>query len=166
MDRRLESHIAIQRRQRLSKRVHAWKQRSAATQEGERQITCVSDWSSSQSTSSIMTPLEGWTDAGSDTTEEFGENAASIEDHELRPAVEHTQEFTRYLEVLIKVDIRKKTTVRWGSRKTLHRSDWMHTSKIFGAYSRSGKAFAHTTPRIVAVSCFSSLCLPPGFTGN
>jgi hypothetical protein len=50
----------------------------------------------------MKTPSEGWSEVGSDTTKEIYEETTPIMFHELSKAAEHTEDFTRYLEVLLK----------------------------------------------------------------
>jgi len=52
----------------------------------------------------MMSPMQGWSDAGSDTTEKIGEECAPIEYLNLINAAKHTEEFTRYLGALRKVN--------------------------------------------------------------
>jgi hypothetical protein len=50
----------------------------------------------------MMTPSEGWSEVGSDTTKKIYEETTPIMLHGLSNAAKHTGEFTRYLEVLLK----------------------------------------------------------------
>lgn len=88
--------------------MNAWKQRLATTQEGDYHITDASNWSSAQSSSGKMTPLEGWSDIGSDTTKTIREETAPILFQELKDAAKLTENFTRYLELLMRVNMRNK----------------------------------------------------------
>jgi hypothetical protein len=77
-------------------------QKFATTRESDCHTTVTSDWSSTQSSPCMKTPSEGWSEVGSDTTKEIYEETTPIMFHELSKAAEHTEEFTRYLEVLLK----------------------------------------------------------------
>ena len=56
----------------------------------------------------MMTPLEGWSDVGSETTERAPEDEAFVKFQELSDAANHTEGFTKYLEMLMQVNSHNK----------------------------------------------------------
>jgi hypothetical protein len=79
----------------------AWKQILATTQEADCHITDASNLSSTQASPGVVTPLEGWTDAGSDSTEKIGEEPTCITSEDLDWAIKWTKQFLRWLELFM-----------------------------------------------------------------
>jgi hypothetical protein len=69
-------------------------------------MTNASDSPSTQPTPGMMTPLEGWTDVGSDTTETISKDFNPIRPHDLSAAAKHTEKFARFLELFSKTGFR------------------------------------------------------------
>lgn len=78
------------------------------TQEAYCHVTEASNRSTRQSSPGIMTPLEGWSEVGSETTETISEEPAPILFQELRNAARHTKDFTRYLQLLMSTNMRNE----------------------------------------------------------
>jgi hypothetical protein len=54
----------------------------------------------------MMTPLQGWTDVGSDTTETIFKEFNPIRPHDLSAAAKRTGKFARFLELFSKTGFR------------------------------------------------------------
>jgi hypothetical protein len=94
----------ISKRQSLSKRLDAWKQRLATTQE-DCDVPDANDLSSTRTSPGMVTPLEGWTDVGSDSTEKIGEETTCITIGELDMAVKWTQQFLKFMGLFMRGDL-------------------------------------------------------------
>jgi hypothetical protein len=95
------SRSAISKRQFFSKRLDAWKQRLATTQE-DCDVLDADDLSSTQASPGVVTPLEGWSDVGSDLTDKISEETTCITIEELDMAVKWTQQFLKFMELFMK----------------------------------------------------------------
>jgi hypothetical protein len=90
------SRSVILKRQSLSKRLGAWKQRLATAQE-DCDVPDANNVSSTQASPGVVTPLEGWTDVSSDSIEKIGEETTCITIEELDMAVKWTQQFLKFM---------------------------------------------------------------------
>jgi hypothetical protein len=72
----------------------------ATAEETDRHVTDASDYSSTQSSSGMMTPSEGWSEVGSDTTEKVCEDSSPITLTEFNNIANCIRDFASSLDLL------------------------------------------------------------------